>query len=363
MLALPALLLTASAADRAEACAPPRCLNAWFLPPDGAEPHTTVPANVGAIFWIPRRPWQPPAVSEGSFSLAEADATPSTPLPITIVALDSDVFLIKPVEALAPHTTYRLVGGDFCDGTGLADETASTRELRTAEAAAIPTTLGTLSVSQPTMGDLSVSTPSGSCGDKISAVQLSVSLDLAPEAEPWKDAFLFRTLVDGEVWGPQHSIKEQLPPGASWTDRGTDRLFHRCAALDPMTDSGLTAGRHRVRMVGELPGLDVSVSTPEVEIELECFDPPDTGVSDAGDSDASLPDEGHEDAGAGDSGADAAVDEPDAGTDAANRPDASVEDELGCGCASAGARAAWWLAPIPFALLRRRAARRPADSA
>lgn len=264
----------------ADACAPPRCLWGSFLPPDGEPESSAVPANFGGVLWRPRSSWSPPTVTAGSTALFDLSSEPAIPVSVRLEPQSTGGWLVKPAQPLKPGTDYRLLGADFCDGTGLADQTAEAREFRVAPAAALPVELGVLRLGTATRGELWVKTVSGSCSETISAASVLVSVDLAPGALPWRDLFVFRTLVDGQPWHAQGSIKQQLVAGGSWQGRGVDLLFARCATPDPGTDSGLEEGRHAVRIVAELPGLGVSLNTAEASFELRCSpgaEPPDAG--------------------------------------------------------------------------------------
>ncbi|MBN2493464.1 MAG: hypothetical protein JXR96_02640 [Deltaproteobacteria bacterium] len=151
-------------------------------------------------------------------------------------------------------------------------------ELRfAAEPLAAPSQAPALELGAQRFGELRVRA-GGSCSVHLYARQQPLRMRLPPGLERWRQALLFRTLVDDKSWKPAHSICEPVPPGRSWAGPGRDLLYTGCprdpaemggVRLITLGDSGLEPGAHAVRMRAELPGTEIAFEA-SAAIELRC---------------------------------------------------------------------------------------------
>ena len=247
----------------ARACSS-ECWPAQLVPTDGA----TVPANLPAMIWQTVgivQPTPPP----GALSLVRVDA-PETPLAITLTELERGRYLVVPAAPLVEGVRYTLR-----DATTCADVRASAT-FTVGPAAPLPTRLGSLVPGASGVELLEVATAGGSCDVDTRAAYADVAVTLDPEAGPWRDVLLYETWVDGARWQPWRSLGTRPAPGASWTGRGTDRLYATCAP-DPLVDDDLPGGAHAVVLRATVPGTTIALEAG-TSVDLICPDAPDAGV-------------------------------------------------------------------------------------
>ena len=84
-----------------------------------------------------------------------------------------------------------------------------------------------------------------------------------------------RTLVDGEPWHARSSLPLRPAPGASWTGRGTDRIYTVCTPADSthVASHNLAEGDHEVSMRASLPGTSLDLVSDVVPASLRCVLP------------------------------------------------------------------------------------------
>lgn len=271
------VLATASLAlyqpGSARACSPPPCWPAAFVPE-----HGKVPANLPGLFW---RPMSGPAASAdpGNVLLTTA-AAPMTPIAFTAQPYLGGDYLLVPAAPL-PEGNYVLTDRNTCSATGQRGPQVA---FTVGPAAPLPTDLGILIAPDPSVAQLDLQTSTGSCSSRATADQLSFELVPSSSADVWRDALHFETLVDGQPWSYQTALNVAVPPGASPTGRGRDRVFSVCAS-DDKTLVGLAPGAHVVTMRGTLPGTKDVVTSSPLDVTLRCegappaplppMDPPD----------------------------------------------------------------------------------------
>ncbi|MBW2531939.1 MAG: hypothetical protein JRI55_10675, partial [Deltaproteobacteria bacterium] len=306
-----ALVLTTavlSYARPASACSAPACWSSQFVPADGA----VVPSNLVGMLWRPNPADSTIGATAADFSLFRVEGSNETPVSVTVSEVDWGLFFVAPDEPFAEDATYRVSAERLCPGDPTLDP--ATLELSATPAAGAPGALGTLTASDPFQGSLQVATWDGSCYREIDAVQVRVAIELSSSAEPWSDALVWSTWVDGEPYSPIASMGSMSydppPPGASWQGRGEDLIFASCDGI-PYQDQGVEEGPHTVQLRAGWPSPSALVpqwESDEIEIELSCATSSMT------------------DAGAG-------------GSSAAS---ASPDGSGGCGCRAAPRRAAGW---------------------
>ncbi|MEY3213784.1 MAG: hypothetical protein RIT28_4265 [Pseudomonadota bacterium] len=259
-----ALLLSATAVglwgltpNDAWACSPHPCHPAVSVPGDGA----SVPANLSAIALL-RSGCAP--FDEPRGLTVEGGA--AVPVVEEASAAHPGVLLVRPqAGALAPGS--RVILGGAGDQRG-----PRALHVNVTAPAALPVALGSLEVAPHERGPVVVATDSGACSEALDAASAKVSLTLDPSAEPWRDAFIFETLVDGQPWRPSASLPEPAPFGGSWVGRGVDLVYAACAP-DNHAPLSLSPGAHTVELLATLPGVpDQTWRAGPVEVTLRCGD-------------------------------------------------------------------------------------------
>lgn len=269
VLACAALLAAAAAPAVADACSPPFCNFGTQIPGD----MSIVPANLPGIFWL-----TDDGVAATPESVRLYRVSDSQEVPLELTSLGGGLHDIKLLEQLAPDQAHALVLGSECIGTGLADDTAPVFELMTAAASPLPDALGDLVASGLMHGPLELATTNGGCSEPVESAYVDVTLELAPAAVPWRDVLVFETWVDGQPWSPSDFLPLPPPPGESWLGRGVDRVYATCAPGD-VVDPGLSEGKHKVVIRARIPGGDVVLASPPIDVQLTCSD---VGTSSSG---------------------------------------------------------------------------------
>ena len=143
------------------------------------------------------------------------------------------------------------------------------RTFRATAAQPLPRSLGTLIAVSRGTGLLALA-HSVSCDTCVEAERVTVTLDPAPEAEPWLAALHFSTWIDGRQWTPYKDSRPSTYDAGSWFGRGRDVLYRVCRSwLEPRT-RGLSTGEHSVVMKATLPGTDVALETAPVTVRFAC---------------------------------------------------------------------------------------------
>jgi MYXO-CTERM domain-containing protein len=250
--------------EQAKPCSPAPCSQGGHL-----LPQVFFPARLHGFLWTPRQGYG------AGVEVAEEDVllqtTNGIEVPVTLEPYGTGrtTYLIVPTMPLAAGTNYQLHVPSTCSELGF--ETLSYALEAKAEAP-LPTELGTLMVEGSRLGPLMVSS-GGSCSVTIDAAQVDVQVVLSAEAEPWANAFLYRTIVDGRPWSPTASLVSNVPLGYSWEGHGRDRLYASCGG-----EAALSEGRHEVIIEATLPGRTEVLRTPPLMIELSC----DSGANGGG---------------------------------------------------------------------------------
>lgn len=268
-----AALVLVAAPRTADACSPWPCnWDGYFVPGDGA----TVPANLPAIYWRPRGDVGEPDPTLVTLSTA---ADPSTPLPYTATRIgDGRDYLLVPGAALVPGTQYVLTDGNACNESS-SGEPGPRVTFTAGPTAPLPTGLGAMAVTNLPTRSETLSTASGSCWISVTTISAAMAIDYATasDAAPWRDVLHFATFVDGQRWSARSSILQTVAPGASWEERGADRLVAVCSydvdvppGSSPPSGFGVPEGEHQVEMRATLPGTDLALATEPEDVLLRC---------------------------------------------------------------------------------------------
>jgi len=262
-----AATLALGAPTPADACSFPNCGPHQFVPNGG-----TLPANADVLAWS--RGWGV-ATDAGSdtgkdfvFTCTADDGGEEE------VVFDLEDGLIRPHESLREGATCRIEPTAPCDAASFGSEgpPGGPADFTVGPPAPLPTALGALTV-EPVEQMMVQLAHGASCNAPYSACARRVTLVPAEEAEPWMDAFLFSTQVDGADWKPRRDYNHDNELGASYLGRGHELVFH-VLDDDPhvSADSDLAPGTHTVVMRATLPGTDVVLETPPVTVDLSCAD-------------------------------------------------------------------------------------------
>lgn len=263
-----ALMLTTAiaasvAAPRAQACSASPCLNGRFIPEAD-----TLPSNLPAFYWVP------PMLGSGTLR----DATRVTLRELKtdrLIELSARAlgghFLLAPRTPLEPLAEYRLTDSTAEPCSPFRSEPTGTpaRTFRATAAQPLPRSLGTLIAVPRGIGLLALSA-SASCDVCVEAERVTVTLDPAPEAEPWLAALHFSTWVDGREWTADKDGRPSTYDAGSWFGRGRDVLYRECRSWRQTWTSGLSTGEHSVVMKATLPGTDVALETAPVTVRFAC---------------------------------------------------------------------------------------------
>jgi MYXO-CTERM domain-containing protein len=309
----------------ARACSGPGCVEAEFFPSRG-----TVPANLPAVLFWPARSADDDAAADGGLDpvapgdvrFARLGATgpvevdfelvPSHERSTRVRAGSEGVlaYRIVPAAELQPGARYALWargcsgdigtepprepdnGREYVDFERALDPHAPYAVFDVIAAAALPSALGSVMVSDPVRREVPIG-GGGACYDLYEAS--SVVAEVERMGDPFFDAIAFVTYVDGEVYRPSAHLNHAPAYGDSWIGHGRDVLVALCE-ID--ISRGLAVGRHTLHFEGQVAGTDVMLVGETVDFELSCAEsvddggavaPRDAGVFDAGVDAATIP--------------------------------------------------------------------------
>jgi uncharacterized protein (TIGR03382 family) len=265
------LAILAASSRPSDACSPPQCWPGAFVPKDGA----TIPANAPGFYFRPSESGSP---GDASLVRLSAASDPTASIPFTAVPQPNGDFVLVPDAPLVEGETYTLEDRALCNNSTLHSTFTA------GPAAPLPTSLGTVElVGHGNFAELDLATVSGSCSTSVDATVLQIALAESASASPWKDLFLYETLVDDQPWVNQASIAVRTTPGESWVGRGKDLLYRVCQLSSDAYYQGLPIGGHEVRFRASLPGASpttASLATPKQAFEIMCTPDPDENEPD-----------------------------------------------------------------------------------
>ena len=204
----------------------------------------------------------------------------------------ASILVVRPSQPLIPGSTYRVsyqprrnfvdevVGIDFSEQH--AEYRISQGSFQWTAGPRLRLELGSVSV-----GELSVSTPRGSCSTTIVAAKQEVRFILPPSFRRWRSALLYAFYIpgalpwwyrrhgqtskepkpDGVTWRPSGSVCSNLPHGRSWMGLGRELLYTKCSGGEPHDD--LSGGTHSLEATAWLPGTSF-VFRASTEVSLRC---------------------------------------------------------------------------------------------
>lgn len=252
----------------AQACEPYMCWGTGLVPGDRA----TVPANLPALAW------DPGTGSHSRETLVISRGEDELPISVENVEVDGDRYISVQPQGLKPGDSLNIRAPETCRWGPRGTPAA----LQVGPPAELPETLGRLEVTEDLIGPLVVGTSLGSCSTEITARQLVLTLQPTEAAQPWLDAMIFRTLVDGQPYRRSSSIGESPPFGSTWAGRGMERLYLDCNEKGHGFP-GVTEGTHVVVFEGRIPGTERVLSSTPLTVALSCSadEPPPAQEADA----------------------------------------------------------------------------------
>ena len=241
--------------DLAQACSPYMCWGSGLVPGDEA----TVPANLPALAWVPglgEYSDEPFVIRRANTNLSFSEEN---------IAINRDRYVLVRPEDLRPGDSLEIRAPETCRW----GPRGTPATLQVGPPADLPETLGQLEVTEDSIGPITIGSSIGSCSTETTARQLVLTLQPSEEAQPWLDAMIFRTLVDGEPYRPSPSIGESPPFGATWAGRGRDRLYLDCNETG-VGFPGVTEGAHTVVFEARIPGTDTVLTSEPLDVTLRC---------------------------------------------------------------------------------------------
>ncbi|MCC7540624.1 MAG: hypothetical protein IT379_30695 [Deltaproteobacteria bacterium] len=256
-------------AEPARACSAPACVASTYVGGDSPVVPSTVPAFllVGGMAFASGAEL---VLSPDEVSLIRLDDGAAMPIRVEpATAFDGRVgrILVRPEAPLTPGARYALTTPDLCARSQGVVQPRTSTVLARAEAP-LPTRLGTLreDAAYWTGGSIPVATFDGSCTRSAPIAAKTVALDLDVEAQPWADALDLSVTVDGEPWSTPSFTGGLGPTTTQPVLAGPGTIVYRVCD----EDWGLANGPHTVVMKATLPGSDVSLSSPPLEVTIDC---------------------------------------------------------------------------------------------
>lgn len=235
--------------------------HAYAAPGNG----TTVPANVGSLFFHPASNCPLGNVDQVTLVDAAGSAVPFTTTPLA-----GTEALIVPTTPLTAGATYKLRYLDaFGDIGCLATPVAVENVFTVGAAASAPTAVGTATYSTATDGDAG---SWSSCGPPPHR-EVTATLAFTPSdsLRPYAAVVRYETLVDGVAWRSTRfgSLIDTDVPGSSFQGR-FDRLVSWCEL-----GGALAPGAHAVEIRATIEGGRVPSPPPlKLTVELSCGSAP-----------------------------------------------------------------------------------------
>ncbi|MFU8805041.1 MAG: hypothetical protein ACNA8W_14605 [Bradymonadaceae bacterium] len=239
------------------------CSDDVFTPTGG-----TVPANVNGAVWKPTYFADAQAMDEGDIRLIHVGT--GDEISFNLIANSTQEMFWLEFHDLEAGEEYRFEAPWSCEPEGSPSEWT----FEVGPAAPFPTDTLSLSASEPVRENLRLFA-GAQCYADVHSVYVDVELAIPAELEPWRDALIFETLVDGNPWrvtpfdASIYSLTA-IPPGETWQGRGKDRIYAVCETSDGIPQEMGQEGTFTVSMRAWIPGRTAVLVSNEVEIELRC---------------------------------------------------------------------------------------------
>lgn len=255
VVAIMASLGIAASSFEAHACEGEPCIDGYVYPPVGG----VVPLNARGFLIRPTMEFYESDISQAHIRLLDPTGTP--------VPLTFDTTTFAPAVFVGwdnlERGTYTITSSAACQ-----DERPDIVTTFTVQGLApLASTLGRIVVSPMRVGRVAVA-DSALCTGHVEAAYYDLEVELAPDADRWRDVILYQTIVDGDPWSPTVSIFDEPKIGSSWAGRGRDRIFMPCGTGRAVTRT--------VQVLATVPGIG-GMATPPVTLTLDCDAPPSSG--------------------------------------------------------------------------------------
>lgn len=271
-----------SAPTRACSCPPPAAYHGFVGPEIGR-----LPANaVGVLWYFPVKKSETAEKRTDKLAVEVLREAGYAELPVKVTRYDGLpdhhagwFYVVAPLHGIEPGSTYRFT--DRNDSEWLKYNPKRQRVLPTGRKQVIVTVDHEkmdvdapleFVVSLPTIGTLHLVSNGGLCSRESRTSSVGVAVRLPVES--WRDQLLYRTVIDGKIWGGKRSWCQQILPGRSWVEIGRDRIYSTCGYGDEHRRSwaygALESTEHTLQMQVFLPGTDIVLETERATIDLNC---------------------------------------------------------------------------------------------
>lgn len=225
----------------------------------------------GVLWWQVQQARQKQPVQKGNFAVRLLSGPRERNLDFHVIEVKPDLFLIAPIEKLAPGNRYVFTHQRDTQQPASAQKVEAIVE-NTAFAAIKDQVQLWRSSSE--RAQLSVATTKGMCSRPADVVAQDIHIEEPAAIERWRFALLFETVLDGKRdWQPRASLCGNYPPGSSWRGHGSDIIFAECASAASNEVAGTKEGEHDVYMTISVPGTQLVAMTKKYSFRLTCTSP------------------------------------------------------------------------------------------
>jgi hypothetical protein len=242
----------------ASACSASPCVPTFFKPSaDTALPRNVPGFYVSASFMN----------DAGTPVLRSLSGASDVPLTADLMGM---TLLLRPTTTPTVGDYTLTLPATTCDHHGTGKDTTIT--LKLGPEIDLPVSLGTLSVSAPTQGKLTVRDTSGPCVGNIEATWREIVVSASPAIAAFAPVTTFDVTVDG-AWWPGNRWVGYIPPDGGPPASGNLFVFAACGRpLPQAVNAGLELGKHVAVVTAHIAGSDVAPSA-SVAFTLECPNP------------------------------------------------------------------------------------------
>jgi hypothetical protein len=225
----------------------------------------------GVLWWQVQHARQKQSVQKANFAVRLLSGTRERNLDFRVIEVKPDLFLIAPIEKLAPGNRYVFTHQKDTQQPASAHKVEAIVE-NTAFAAIKDQVQLWLSSSE--RAELKVASDTGMCSRTVDVVAQDIHIDEPAAIERWRFALLFETVLDGKRdWWPRDHLCGNYPPGSSWRGYGSDIIFAECTSAAAKEIAGTKEGEHEVYMTISVPGTQLVAMTKKHSFRLTCTSP------------------------------------------------------------------------------------------